>query len=139
MGYAVSTRRKDSATEDSGPLVRQQLGVRNAKGQVAALPYRQDHGFPTTRDGGATGAALLPHQRSDAASRTERPGQNPRSRPGREVRRRWPAVDHATVLDDMSRYPTIDDLRHFPDALVRRVDRDKQSKGPLTKIVGTRV
>jgi len=51
----------------------------------------------------------------------------------------WPAVDHATVLDDMPRNPAIKDLRHVPDALVRRVDRDKQSKSPLTTIVGTPV
>jgi hypothetical protein len=33
--------------------------------------------------------------------------------------------------------PAIEDLRHFPGALVRRVDRDKQSRSSLTKIVGT--
>jgi hypothetical protein len=32
--------------------------------------------------------------------------------------------------------PAIEDLRHFPGALVP-VDRDKQSRSPLTKIVGT--
>lgn len=48
-------------------------------------------------------------------------------------------IDHATVLDDVPHNPAIEDLRHFPGAPVRRVDRDKQSKSPLTKIVGTPV
>ena len=39
----------------------------------------------------------------------------------------------------MPHNPAIEDLRHFRGALVRRVDRDKQSTSPLTKIVGTPV
>lgn len=39
----------------------------------------------------------------------------------------------------MPHSPAIEDLRHFSGALVRRVDRDKQSKSPLRKIVGTPV
>jgi hypothetical protein len=31
------------------------------------------------------------------------------------------------VLDDMPHNPAIEDLGHVPGALVRRVDRDKQS------------
>jgi len=33
-----------------------------------------------------------------------------------------PAVDHATVLDDMAPNPAIDSLRHFPGSLVWLVD-----------------
>lgn len=39
----------------------------------------------------------------------------------------------------MPHNPAIEDPRHVPGALVRRVNSDKQSKSPLTKIAGTPV
>jgi uncharacterized protein (DUF1697 family) len=49
----------------------------------------------------------------------------------------WPAVDHPSVISDVPHDPAIDELRYFPGALVRRVDRARQTKSPMTKIVGT--
>jgi uncharacterized protein (DUF1697 family) len=49
----------------------------------------------------------------------------------------WPAIDRAKVVDEVPHNPAIEDLRYLPGALVRRVDRAKQSKSPMTKIVGT--
>jgi len=49
----------------------------------------------------------------------------------------WPAVDRPTVVDEVPRDPAIEDLRYLPGALVRRIDNDKRTKSPMTKIVGT--
>jgi uncharacterized protein (DUF1697 family) len=49
----------------------------------------------------------------------------------------WPAIDRAKVVDEVPRNPEIEDLRYLPGALVRRIDNDKRTKSPMTKIVGT--
>jgi uncharacterized protein (DUF1697 family) len=49
----------------------------------------------------------------------------------------WPAIDRAKVVDEVPRNPAIEDLRYLPGALVRRIDNDKRTKSPMTKIVGT--
>jgi uncharacterized protein (DUF1697 family) len=49
----------------------------------------------------------------------------------------WPAVDRSDVIADVPRNPAIEELRYVRGALVRRVDREHQTKSPMTKIVGT--
>jgi uncharacterized protein (DUF1697 family) len=46
-----------------------------------------------------------------------------------------PVITPLRFTEDWSR--NIEDLRYLPGALVRRVDRELQTKSPMTKIVGT--
>jgi uncharacterized protein (DUF1697 family) len=49
----------------------------------------------------------------------------------------WPAVDHPSVVDRVPHDPAIEEVRYFPGALIRRIDRANQSKSPMTKVAAT--
>ena len=49
----------------------------------------------------------------------------------------WDDFDRPSISEDIPHDAEIDDLVYVPGAVVRRVDRDKATKSPMTKIVGT--
>jgi len=51
----------------------------------------------------------------------------------------WPAVDHPSVVAEVPHDPAIEELRYFPGAFVRCINRADQPKSPMPKIVGTPV
>lgn len=51
----------------------------------------------------------------------------------------WPDVDRPSVLEQVPHRPEIEDVRYFPGAFVRRIDRASINRSPLTRIVGSEI
>lgn len=49
----------------------------------------------------------------------------------------WDEVDRPSILGQLDFDPEMEDVRHTPGAVIRRVDRKNASRSRLTRVVGT--
>lgn len=51
----------------------------------------------------------------------------------------WPELDDPSVVEQVPRNPTIEDLVYVPGALIRRIDRKNATRSPMTRVAGMEI